>query len=150
MTIRLLLRFLPACAALLVLAHPVAAQDFGLRAGASADPDQFYFGVHADVGPLVEGLRFRPNLEIGVGSDLTHVGANLEFTYPVRLDDSAWSFYPGVGPALNVYSFNDNSEVEGGVNILLGLEHDDGLFVEFKVGALDSPDVKFGVGYTFR
>ena len=25
-----------------------------------------------------------------------------------------------------------------------------GLFFEFKVGAMDSPDFKFGVGWTFR
>lgn len=35
------------------------------------------------------------------------------------------------------------------VNILTGLAHAGGLFTEFKVGALDSPGVKFGIGYTF-
>jgi hypothetical protein len=131
MTIRQTLQSAILAAALAAFAFPALAQDDGLRAGASADPDQFYFGAHLETGPLVEDLRFRPNLEVGVGSDLTHVGANFEFVYPVRLDNSAWSFYPGLGPALNVYSFNGNREVEGGMNILLGLEHDDGLFVEF-------------------
>ena len=30
-----------------------------------------------------------------------------------------------------------------------GLQHDKGLFFEVKVGAWDSPDLKFGVGYVF-
>jgi hypothetical protein len=30
------------------------------------------------------------------------------------------------------------------------VEHRDGLFFEAKIGAIDSPDLKFGVGYTFR
>ena len=149
MSIRLTLQRALLCAVLVAFAQPVLAQGVGLRAGASADPDQFYFGGHVETAPLVEALRFRPNLEIGLGDDVTHIGANVEFVYPFRLSDSDWSFYPGAGPALNVYDFDRGSEVEGGLNILLGLEHDDGLFIEFKVGALDSPDVKLGVGYTF-
>jgi hypothetical protein len=46
--------------------------------------------------------------------------------------------------------FNDESNSEAGVNFLVGVEHRRGLFFEFKVGALDSPDVKLGVGWTFR
>ena len=35
-------------------------------------------------------------------------------------------------------------------NVLVGAESSGGLFFEFKVGAIDSPDFKFGVGYTWR
>ena len=58
----------------------------------------------------------------------------------------------GAGPAVNLYSFDesDDSETEAGFNILFGAETRRGLFFELKVGALDSPDVKFGVGWTFR
>ena len=149
MSSRQLLRYACLCAAVMAFAQPALAQGVGLRAGASADPDQFYFGGHVETAPLVEDLRFRPNLEIGLGDDVTHIGANIEFVYPLRLSDSDWSFYPGAGPALNIYDDDRDSEVEGGLNILLGLEHDDGLFIEFKVGALDSPEVKIGIGYTF-
>ena len=31
-----------------------------------------------------------------------------------------------------------------------GLENRRGLFFEFKLGVADSPDFKFGVGFTFR
>jgi len=136
-------------ASVIVPARPAAAQAVGLRAGASGSPDQFYVGAHADVGPVVEALHFRPNLEIGVGNDRTLVGANFEFVYPMRLGQGAWSFYPGAGPALVVASRDGESNTGGGFNIVLGVEHDDGLFFELKVGAMDSPDVKVGVGYTF-
>jgi hypothetical protein len=33
---------------------------------------------------------------------------------------------------------------------MVGVAHNRGLFFEFKVGFIDSPEVKIGVGYTFR
>ncbi|MGE0392441.1 MAG: hypothetical protein AB7I25_01250 [Vicinamibacterales bacterium] len=133
------------------LRQTAQAQQFGVRAGASGGPEQFYFGVHADAGPIADRLRFRPNLELGVGDDSTLTAVNLEFVYPVQLDKSRdWSVYPGVGPAFNIVNRNSNTDLRGGLNFILGLAHRDGFFTELKVGALDSPDVKFGVGYTFR
>ena len=53
---------------------------------------------------------------------------------------------------MNVYTFDgvDDSQTEAGLNVMIGAEHARGLFVEFKVGAMDSPDFKFAVGYTWR
>jgi hypothetical protein len=129
---------------------PAAAQGLGVRAGASVDPDQFYFGGHYETRPLVDQLHFKPNLEIGIGDDVTTVGLNLEFVYKIPIDGSPWSLYAGGGPAVNFYSFNNNSTTEGGLNVLVGVEAAQGLFFELKLGALDSPDVKVGVGYTWR
>jgi hypothetical protein len=130
---------------------PAAAQDAGVRAGLSVDPDQFYFGGHVETAPLVDRLHFRPNLEVGFGDDITLIAANMEFVYkfPRRND---WGIYVGGGPALNLYMFDerDDSETEGGLNVLVGVENARGMFFEFKVGAVDSPDFKFGVGWTFR
>jgi hypothetical protein len=125
------------------------AQDFGVRAGVSVDPDQFYFGGHVQTEPLIDRLRFRPNIEIGLGDDVTVVGFNVEFAYffPTR---SPWQLYAGGGPALNVINFEDDTRAEGGLNALVGVEHSKGLFFEFKIGAFDSPEFKFGVGYTWR
>jgi hypothetical protein len=138
-------------AALVLLALPsaAAAQGAGVRAGASVDPDQFYLGGHYETRPLVEQLHFRPNLEVGFGDDVTAVGANLEFVYKIPID-GPWSLYAGGGPALNIYTFDDETETDGGVNVLFGAETSTGLFFEVKVGAIDSPDFKFGVGYTWR
>jgi hypothetical protein len=135
---------------LLASAVPARAQEVGVRAGVSGDPDQFYAGVHFESQPLVDRLRFRPNLEVGVGSDVTLVALNFEFAYPVPLPRTRWRLYVGAGPALNLYRTDRDTNPEGGFNILFGLEHRGGLFTELKVGALDSPSVKFAVGYAFR
>ena len=136
---------------LVIFPVPAAAQDPGVRGGISIDPDQFYFGGHLETAPLVSHLHFRPNLEVGVNDDLLLIAANMEFIYkfPSR---SGWRLYAGEGPALNIYMFDgrDDSETEGGFNVLVGAENSRGLFFEFKVGAIDSPDFKFGIGWTFR
>jgi hypothetical protein len=130
------------------------AQGPGIRGGVSVDPDQFYFGGHYETGALVDRLHFRPNIEAGLGDDLTTIALNFEFVYkfPQR---SGWRIYAGGGPAVNFYSFdnggNDNdSETEPGVNFLIGVEQNSGLFFEFKIGVVDSPELKFGVGWSFR
>ena len=127
----------------------------GVRVGLSIDPDQFYFGGHLEKGPIVENLWFRPNLEIGIGSDRTLIGLNIEFAYWIPLQSSLWNFYVGSGPAINILISGDgppgrDNDVEAGFNMLLGFAHDDGFFTELKVGAFDSPDLKFGVGYSWK
>ncbi len=137
------------------IASPASGQTMGLRAGASADPDQFYVGVHAETGHVADKIHFRPNVELGIGNDLTLVAANLEFIYRTPIQSSRWSVFVGGGPSANFYSYNrgagrgDSTDVGGGLNVLLGLEHRDGLFTELKVGLIDSPSVKFGVGFSF-
>lgn len=137
----------------LFTATPAAAQDAGIRGGVSVDPDQFYFGGHLETSPLVDRLYFRPNVEVGIGDDLTLIAANMEFVYKFT-NRRAWNLYAGAGPALNVYMFDDrgdnDAETDAGFNILIGAESSRGLFFEFKIGAIDSPDFKFGVGYTWR
>ena len=141
--------------ALVALPASASAQGPGIRGGVSIDPDQFYVGGHFETDALVDRLHFRPNVEVGIGDDLTLVGLNFEFAYkfPSR---GNWRAYAGGGPAINFYSFDDHgrggddSDTEPGVNFLFGVEARTGLFFEFKVGAIDSPDLKFGVGWTFR
>jgi hypothetical protein len=137
--------------ALLLLPSLAAAQGPGVRGGVSVDPDQFYFGGHYETTPLIDRLRFKPNIEIGIGDDLTHVGVNFEFVYKYSVNN-AWSLYAGAGPAINFYSFDDvdDGQTEPGLNILFGAEAASGLFFEVKLGTIDSPELKFGVGFTFR
>jgi hypothetical protein len=134
-------------------ATPATAQDAGIRGGISIDPDQFYFGGHIETGALVDRLHFRPNVEAGFGDDLTVIAANMEFVYKFTTR-RPWNLYVGGGPALNVYMFDgpgdNDAETEAGFNGLVGVESSRGLFFEFKVGAIDSPEFKFGVGYTWR
>ena len=134
-----------------LLTVPATAQTVGVVAGASVDPDQFYFGSHVQTAPLVQELRFRPSLEIGLGSDVAIVGANFEFVYMLPIEGSnGWNLYGGGGPALNIIDTERDTSAEGGFNLLVGASHDNGLFGEIKVGFLDSPDFKVGVGYSFR
>ena len=126
------------------------AQDGGIRGGISVDPDQFYFGGHLETSPLIDRLYFRPNVEVGVGDDLVLIAANMEFVYKFTAN-RPWNIYAGAGPALNIYMVDDaDSETDAGFNIMVGVEQSRGLFFEFKIGAIDSPDFKFGVGYTWR
>ena len=135
----------------------VAQEQVGIRVGVSGDPDQFVFGGHIETSPLLDRLVFRPNAEIGLGSDLVLIAFNLEFAYKIPLEDNPWTVYVGAGPALNILSFSDDddrrgrddTEVEGGFNIVLGAEHSEGLFAEFKIGTSDSPDLKLMIGYSF-
>jgi hypothetical protein len=131
---------------------PARAQEGpGVRAGVSANPDQFFFGGHYVTRPIAGQLRFQPNVEAGFGSDTTLVAFNVEFGYWMRLNRD-WHVYFGGGPAMNVISTSghEGTDVEPGFNILAGLRHRRGLFFELKVGTIDSPDVKVAVGYTIR
>lgn len=130
-------------------ALPASAQEIGVRAGASANPDQFYFGAHGETPALIDRLHFRPNIELGVGNDLTLVAFNIEFAYHLPTGRN-WYTYVGAGPALNMIRFRGNTNSEGGFNLLLGVQHNSGLFAEIKAGLADSPDFKVGVGYAVR
>lgn len=133
---------------LLAVAAPARAQTVGARVGVSTEPDQFYFGAHVETDRLVDELRFRPNIEIGVGHDLTLIALNFELAYhfPGR---NGWNVYAGGGPALNIYHSSGNTDPQGGFNILLGVQHTGGFFAEIKAGAVDSPNFKVGFGYIF-
>jgi hypothetical protein len=130
-------------------AVPAAAQEVGVRAGVSGDPDQFYFGGHFETAPLVDRLHFRPNVEIGVGDNVTVVAFNIEFAYHFPTGRN-WFTYAGAGPALNLIRFNGDTSSQGGFNLLLGVQHNSGLFAEVKAGLANSPSFKLGVGYAMR
>jgi hypothetical protein len=146
MTLR---RFAAFSFAVLLFAAPAAAQmSTGVRAGASDDPDQFYFGGHVETRPLVENLHFRPNAELGVGNDVTTIALNLELAYKFPTNRQ-WRPYVPFGPALNIYDSDRDTGSYGGFNIGVGLEHRGGLFGEVKFGMVDSPDFKVGIGFRF-
>ena len=106
-----------AAAAVLLLAAfalPAAAQDigfntWGLRAGASDDPDQVVAGVQADFGEFIPNLRFQPNLEVGLGDDTTifSMTAQVHYRFPV---EGSLILYGGGGLTLG---FIDRDEVRG-------------------------------------
>ncbi len=147
---------LPALLCLTVGAASASAQAHaGVRAGVSAGPDQFFFGGHIESRPLTGRLTFRPNVEVGVGDGLTVLAINLEFIHSVPWPRHPWRLYFGAGPAALIYSEHDGRRggddgAGGGLNVVVGGQHRDGLLVELKVGLVDSPELKITVGYAFR
>jgi hypothetical protein len=132
-------------------ATPAHAQvDAGVQAGLSLDPDQFFFGGHIETAPLVDRLRFRPGLDVGIGDGGTAVTGNFDFTYTFP-NGGPWGLYVGAGPSINFYDADDfDSATDGGFNFLIGARQARGLFFEARIGVAGSPDFKFGIGYTFR
>src|SRR5258706_16325567 len=93
---------------LAVLTTPVLAQGtskigyrgWGVRAGLSSNPDQFYGGVHWDLGEFARNGRFRPNVEVGFGDHATTVQGNAEVHY-VFSKAQVWKPYVGGGAGGN-------------------------------------------------
>ena len=135
-----------------IVATPVHAQQVapGVQAGISLDPTQFFFGAHIETTPLVDRLRFRPGVDVGIGDGGVAVTGNFDFTYTFP-GGGPWNLYVGAGPSINYYNAdNGGSDTEGGFNFLIGATQTRGLFFEARIGVEGSPDFKFGVGYTFR
>jgi hypothetical protein len=141
----------------LFFAAPAFAQiGYGVRAGLSIDPDQFHFGGHVETKPIFDKVTFRPNAELGFGEHLTLFTANLEFVYPIALQNKPARLYVGGGPAISIWSYDadfggfDDNDAGAGFNFLAGLQHNKGFFGELKLGVGDVPTFKFTVGYAFK
>jgi hypothetical protein len=121
----------------------------GVQGGLSIDPDQVFFGGHVRTAPLIDRVRFRPSVDIGLGEDLTLIAFNFDFTYtfPAR---GPWNLYVGAGPSVNFSKIDNGSNTGAGFNFIVGAEQRSGLFFEAKIGAGDAASLKLGVGYTFR
>ncbi len=86
-------------------AAPARAQGLGINAGVSADPDQFYFGIGYETAELLERLRFRPNLEVGVGDEATLITANFEFAYRIPVQQKTLERVRGRWPRSRDFQF---------------------------------------------
>ena len=123
----------------------------GVHAGVSGGPTQFVFGGHVETKEIVDHLTFRPSVDFGVGNGGTIVGFNIEFAYWLPAKTDPWKFYLGAGPAANVVHTDAfGTDLFGGFNLLAGVLHESGLFVEMKGGIADSPDFKLLVGWQFK
>ena len=153
---RLSLSLLFIGAYMLLVARPAFAQGgAGILAGISGDPTQFYFGGHVDVKEVVDKFWFRPNAEIGFGNNRTVFALNGEFAYftPLKTKNDDWKVYLGGGPAVVISTLRggptNTTDTGPGFNFLVGLTRKQGLFAEIKAGALDSPGLKFGIGWAW-
>jgi hypothetical protein len=136
-------------AALLWPAAPAFAQvTFGPRGGISGEPDQWFLGAHIETPDLGHRVTFRPNFDVGFGSDVTLATFNLELVHWMPLKNSKWQLYAGGGIGANVWIDDTDDILSGALNALFGVQHDAGLFVEMKVGM--QPRVKIMAGYSMK
>ena len=143
-------RIVIAVVALAMLATPVLASGFGVRGGLSIDPDQFYFGGHYNVHDVAENLRIVPNVELGLGNDLTLVCINGDVLYD--FGSSPWSVGGELG--LNIWKYdglssNSKLGLSAVGNYRIALSGGNSLILEAKINLTSSPNWKFGVGYNF-
>ncbi len=162
---------------LLLLAIPVAApvlaqqqsasgtagigwQGWGVRLGASSDPDQIHGGVHFDMGYFAKDVRFRPTFELGIGDDATVFQAFAEAHY-IFSKVQVWKPYVGGGIGLTYIDLDntppgvDGSDTDLGLmgigGIETGLKSGSRFHLELKIGfGDDDPDFKVGLGWTWR
>jgi hypothetical protein len=140
---------------LLAFATPATAQvknQWGLRAGVSGSPGQAYIGAHIDLKEITSRIWFRPSAEAGVGDGSFLFMANPEVVYFWRGTSNEWLPYAGVGPSFVAQVFRSGqgeSKIGPGVNFIAGIKERKGLLIEVKIGALDSPGFKAGLGWTW-
>lgn len=139
----------------------------GVRGGIGFDPEVLHFGVHAQTGPIIRNLWFRPNVEVGFGEVTEVYSLNFEFVYFFPFlgrgqqgTDQFWTVYAGAGPSVNFIDRDfegepdegvdiDDFDTDIGANFLMGVLRSDGLFGELKAGAYGSPNLRVTIGYTF-
>jgi hypothetical protein len=128
----------------------------GPRLGMSGDPDQVHFGFHLDIGNVSPGLAMVPNLEVGVGDDVTTVAPSFELDYRFPSRWGSWTPYAGggVGPVITSGDRRrDDTEMalyaQGGLMNWRSASSGASFFMEFKLGLIESPAFKFTVGWMF-
>lgn len=140
-------------AALATLASDARAQSGGIQGGFSSRPDQFYAGVHVESPPLRRRITFLPSIHAGAGDRMRALSANLEFVLRPYPNGSTWEAYLGGGPSVNAYWWDEvnrlEQEVGIGGNLVIGIEYESKIFLEFRVGFGNSPHSKIGIGFTF-
>jgi hypothetical protein len=153
------------CAALLVAgaaaaqigySEPESTYPIGVRAGYTSweNVSQLHFGAQVQLGEIMENISFTPNLEIGLGDNLTVAALNGDVTWSFsEMVNAPWGLYGGGSLALiwvDAEGASANSDL--GLSALGGLTRrfDNGhdAFLELRVGLLDSPGLKVTLGYS--
>ncbi len=132
---------------------------WGLRAGLASDPDQIVGGVQFDLGEFRPNLRFRPDVQLGLGDDVTtlYVTAPVHFRFNVQ---EAFTPYAGGGVALGLVdrdlpptSTADETSFEIGFRATGGLEWNRrgtaAFAVELSLGFGDVPDAQIVAVWNF-
>jgi opacity protein-like surface antigen len=133
---------------------------WGPRAGVSFDPDQFWGGVHFNLGYFARDVRFRPTVYAGFGDDVTLITGMAEVHY-IFSKVQVWKPYVGGGLGIAFVNADDDGDFEdlsdteiafaavGGVETKL---HSGALIgFEGRIGLGDAdPDFMAGVTWSFK
>lgn len=135
------------------------ATGIGPRVGFSVDPDQLVMGGHLVVGDVAPHLTFNPNLELGLGDDVTVIAVNFDMHYHLTLESSNWVPYFGAGLGV-VFAEQDrpgpdDSETDVGGSVVMGAgvptRSDNIFFGEMRFGlGSGMPSLKLIAGWTFK
>lgn len=129
---------------------------FGIRGGATIDPDQVHIGVHINAGQFAPKVRFQPSFELGFGNDRIVGAINIDALY--TFDPRPWRPYLGGGLGVSLISRDsgpgdgdDDLNVEAGLNLIAGFEWGarHRYLLEARAGVGDIPDFKVTVGISF-
>jgi hypothetical protein len=128
----------------------------GPRIGVASDPDQFRFGGHLDLGDIAPNLVIMPNVEFGIGDDVTTIAPTFELDYRFRSGWSEWAPYVGGGIGPVIYSTNhDGSSVDLALYMQFGIgkgsfsSQSGRFFMEGKFGLVEAPTFVATVGWVF-
>ena len=156
-------------ALVLLVAAPAAAwaqsvSAVGPRAGVSFGPDQFAFGGQLAITGIAPNWSINPNIDLGLGDNLTLVSLNADAHYHVPLQDFEWVPYFGFGLGLNFWEADVQtlpgqpsqsvSETGFGANLIGGFSlpatQNGQFFGEMRVGlGNEMPDFKLMAGWNF-
>lgn len=141
----------------LASAQTTTSNEIGPRVGLSINPDQFVVGGQINLPLEPRGLAISPNIELGVGDNVTVLQLNADLDYHFDNAGPNWNPYVGGGIGLAFFDFNNDAgggnQSELGVNLLGGLrfrqKSGSHLFTELRLGVGDIPDAKVIVGWNF-
>lgn len=127
---------------------------WGLRGGATIEPDQIHGGIHIDAGRFAPRVRFQPSFEVGFGNDLIVGAVHLDAFY--TFSEESWNPYLGGGLGVALIDVDrdrrgDDFQVEAGLNLVAGFlwGAGDRYLLEVRAGVGDIPDFKVTAGIGF-
>ncbi|MFN7980020.1 MAG: hypothetical protein U0P30_17945 [Vicinamibacterales bacterium] len=140
-----------ALAASASLAPPAAAQSaIGFQGGVAVDPEQVFGGVYYMTGDLGRGIHLRPGIDGATGDRLRIGTVNLDFVYGYPLSGNGWTLIAGGGPSIVVTRLADVPDYRDtsvGFHSIIGFGHENGFFVEARLGSGMAQRLKLGIGW---
>ena len=134
-------------------------QGWGVRAGLSNDVDQVVGGAQFNFGDVVTQLRFQPDVQLGLGDDVTTLYGTAPVYYHFFGGGYKMSPYAGGGLALGWVDVDNNGFGESDSSLEMGAKATGGLewpkrdgqafFVELSLGIGDVPDATVVAAWTF-